>query len=124
MQIRVNYSIIFVSDMERSISFYRDLIGIPLKFQSPGWAEFNTDGATLALHLTNEKKPDDANSFKQTPGACRTGFQVLDIDDFHGRMMQNNIECKQQPTEAFGVKIAQYADPDGLVFSVSGATNQ
>jgi len=124
MQFRVNYSIVFVSDMERSISFYRDLIGIPLKFQSPGWTEFSTDGATLALHLTDETKLDDANSVQEAPGSCRAGFQVPDLDEFHARMLQNNVECKQQPTETFGVKIAQYVDPDGLVFSVSGATNR
>ena len=28
---RVNYAIVFVSDMERSVSFYRDVIGLPLK---------------------------------------------------------------------------------------------
>ena len=35
MQIRINYSIIFVSDMDRSVAFYRDVVGIPLKFESP-----------------------------------------------------------------------------------------
>lgn len=44
---RVNYTIIFVSDMAPSISFYRDVLGIPLKFESPGWTEFVTEGATL-----------------------------------------------------------------------------
>ena len=47
---RVNYVIVFVSDMKRSVSFYRDVLGLPLKFESPGWTEFATDGATLALH--------------------------------------------------------------------------
>ena len=28
---RVNYAIVFVSDMERSVSFYRDVIRPPLK---------------------------------------------------------------------------------------------
>jgi len=45
---RVNYAIVFVSDMRRSVSFYRDTVGLPLKFESPHWTEFETDGATLA----------------------------------------------------------------------------
>src|SRR5437016_2685890 len=40
---RVNYAIIFVSDMKRAVSFYRDVLGIPLRFESPGWTEFATD---------------------------------------------------------------------------------
>src|SRR3972149_4176553 len=48
--LRVNYAIVFVSDMKRSVAFYRDVLGLPLKFESPGWTEFATDGTTLALH--------------------------------------------------------------------------
>ena len=31
---RLNYAIIFVSDMKRSVAFYRDILGLPLKFES------------------------------------------------------------------------------------------
>lgn len=41
---RVNYAIVFVSDMKRAVSFYRDVIGLPLRFESPGWTEFATEG--------------------------------------------------------------------------------
>jgi len=43
---RVNYVIIFVSDMKRSVSFYRDVVGLSLKFETPEWTEFATEGAT------------------------------------------------------------------------------
>jgi len=36
---RVNYVIIFVSAMKRAVSFYRGTLGMPLKFESPGWTE-------------------------------------------------------------------------------------
>ena len=54
---RVNYAIIFVSDMKRAVAFYRDVLGLPLKFESPGWTEFATDGATLALHAAKATAP-------------------------------------------------------------------
>jgi hypothetical protein len=34
-------------------------------------------------------------------------------------MVERNVPCVQQPKETFGVRIAQYLDPDGLVISVS-----
>jgi lactoylglutathione lyase len=49
---RINYLIILVSDMARSVSFYRDIIGMPLRFDSPHWTEFDTEGATWALHAS------------------------------------------------------------------------
>jgi catechol 2,3-dioxygenase-like lactoylglutathione lyase family enzyme len=36
---KLTYAIVFVSDMARSVAFYQDIIGLPLKHQSPGWSE-------------------------------------------------------------------------------------
>jgi lactoylglutathione lyase len=118
---RINYSIIFVSDMGRSVAFYRDVVGVPLKFESPEWTEFVTDGATLALHISDAPTPDGATPAAEQAGQCRAGFQVSNLGEFHQRMTEHNVHCVQEPTETFGVRIAQYVDPDGLIFSVSGA---
>jgi len=32
---KMNYAIVFVSDMKKSVSFYKDVIGLPLKFETP-----------------------------------------------------------------------------------------
>lgn len=118
---RINYSIVFVSDMARSVAFYRDVVGIPLKFESPGWSEFATEGATLALHKGDAPAPDASARGAEEAGQCRAGFQVPDLDAFHERMVEHDVPCVQEPTETFGVRIAQYLDPDGLILSVSGA---
>ncbi len=114
---RIQYAIVFVSDMTRSVAFYRDIVGIPLKFESPDWTEFATEGATLALHKSLAA-PADGDRSAEAPGSWRSGFQVDDLDAFHQRMIEHQVRCTQQPTETFGAKIAQYVDPDGLVFSV------
>lgn len=116
---RLNYAIIFVSDMKRSVAFYRDVLGISLKFESPEWTEFATEGATLALHSSDKPNPDTGN--QQVAGRCRPGLSVSNLDEFHKRMLEKNVPCLQEPKLVFGAKIAQYADPDGLAISVSEA---
>ena len=118
---RVNYSIILVSSMERSVAFYRDVVGMPLKFESPGWSEFNTDGATWALHKCDQTAPSSDRWQAETAGQCRPGFQILDLSTFHARMLEHNVPCAREPEETFGTRIAQYVDPDGLIFSVAEA---
>jgi len=54
---KLTYAIKFVADMDRAIRFHRDTLGLPLKFQSPGWSEFMTGETTLALHPASEKNP-------------------------------------------------------------------
>jgi len=114
---RLSYAIVFVSEMARSVAFFRDVIGLTLRFESPGWTEFDTGGATLALHASEGHVPE-ATAHGLPPGRCHPGFAVADLDAFHRRMMEKNVRCLQEPRTVFGSRIAQYADPDGLAISV------
>ena len=116
---RVNYAIVFVGDMKRSVAFYRDVIGLPLRFESPGWTEFATDGATLALHASERPSPGPGDLEHVPPGRCRPGFSVLDLDAFHQKMVEHKVTCLQPPKSVFGTRVAQYVDPDGLGISVA-----
>jgi catechol 2,3-dioxygenase-like lactoylglutathione lyase family enzyme len=116
---KINYAIVFVSDMKQSVGFYKNILGLPLKFETTHWTEFATEGVTLALH-----KSDVINSVKddpkmEPPGRCRTGFSVPNLNEFHKRMLEYGVECIQDPKEVFGAMIAQYLDPDGMVLGVS-----
>lgn len=46
---RFGCAILFVSDLDRAIAFYRDVIGLPLRFRADAYAEFATEGAKFAL---------------------------------------------------------------------------
>ncbi|HPF39420.1 MAG TPA: VOC family protein [Phycisphaerae bacterium] len=116
---RIDYAIVFVHDMKKSVAFYRDVVGLPLKFETPHWTEFATEGSTLALHIADAPNPDSGLAEDEPAGRCRTGFSVPDLDAFHARMLQHNVTCVQPPKDQFGARIAQYADPDNLVISVS-----
>ena len=115
---RLNFAIVLVSDMQRAVSFYRDVLGLPLRFQSPGWTEFDTDGATLALHAAAAAPGEPGARDRLQPGRCRPGLGVPDLAAFHERMIEHGVSCIQEPTEVFGARVAQYVDPDGLAISV------
>lgn len=115
---RVNYVIVLVADMARAVAFYRDVLELPLRFESSHWTEFATEGTTVALHLSEEGAPSGDRVKDERGGQCRPGFSVQDLDEFHRRMVEGNVSCIQPPSEVFGARVAQYADPDGLVISV------
>jgi hypothetical protein len=73
-------------------------VGIPLKFESPGWTEFVTEGATLALHNSDASARDREIHAAQRAGQCRAGFQVPNLDEFDKRMTEHNVPCVQEPT--------------------------
>src|SRR5262245_59646384 len=105
--------------MKRSVAFYRDVLGLPLRFESPEWTEFASEGATLALHASEAPTAETDNPQEVPAGRCRPGLSVSNLDEFHKRMVQRKVPCIQEPKEVFGARIAQYVDPDGLALSVS-----
>jgi len=116
---KLDYAIIFVSDMARSVSFYRDKLGLPVKFESPKWTEFATEGCTVALHLSDAKKTERPQT-AAIAGRCQPGFHVPDLDAFHQRMLAAGTTCLEPPKDQhFGMKLATYADPDGLPITVA-----
>lgn len=116
---RVDYAIVFVSDMKKSVAFYRDAVGLTLRFESPNWSEFATEGATLALHASEVAA--DAGPERSPAGRCRPGFSVPDLDGCHRRLIEMGVTCVQEPKEVFGARLAHYFDPDGLLFTISEA---
>jgi lactoylglutathione lyase len=117
---QIDYTMIVVSDMQRSVEFYRDKLGIPLKFQSPDWTEFATGATTLALHgggVPSQGPP--AGDPSKVAGACSIGFNVEDVDKTYEDLKAKSIRFVMPPTqrEGEGIKLAVGLDPDGLPIS-------
>ena len=115
---KLSYAIVFVSDMDRSIAFYRNILGFSLTHKSHKWTEFAVNGITLALHLADA--PDHNHTHATTPaGHCQLGLTVSNLDKFHAEMVAKGVTCQQPPKEEHFGKLAIYADPDGMPFSVA-----
>jgi len=109
---KLSYVIKFVGDMDRAVRFYRDVLGLPLKFQSPGWSEFETGDTILALHPASPRN---------LAGAVELGFNVPDLDKFHQDMTAKGVQFSMSPTKQdFGGLLAQFVDTEGAHCSVSG----
>ena len=114
---QIDYTMVVVSEMQRSVEFYRDKLGIPLKFQSPDWTEFQTGTTTLALHGGGVvgSAPPAGDPTKQA-GSCSIGFNVEDVDKTYEELKAKGIQFVMPPTqrEGEGIKLAVGLDPDGL----------
>ena len=114
---QIDYTMVVVSDMNRSVEFYRDKLGIPLKFQSPDWTEFQTGTTTLALHgggIARTGQP--AGDPSKQAGTCSIGFNVENVDQTYEELKSKGIQFVMPPTqrEGEGIKLAVCTDPDGL----------
>jgi predicted enzyme related to lactoylglutathione lyase len=102
---KLSYVIKFVAHMDRAVKFYRDVLGLQLEFESPGWSEFVTGETRLALHPASANNP---------AGAVELGFTVPDIQKFHQDMVAKGVQFTMPPTKQdFGGLLAQFMDSEG-----------
>jgi predicted enzyme related to lactoylglutathione lyase len=112
MAVKLSYVIEFVGNMDRAVKFYRDVVGLPLKFQSPEWSEFSTGETTLALHAASEKN---------AAGKIEVGFNVPDLQAFYEEMRAKGVKFSMPPKKQdFGGMLAQFEDSEGAFISVAG----
>jgi catechol 2,3-dioxygenase-like lactoylglutathione lyase family enzyme len=85
---QLRYVIKFVADMDKAVKFHRDVLGLKVKFESPGWSEFATGETTLALHPASDKNP---------AGKVELGFTVPDVETFYRDMTAKGVLFTMPP---------------------------
>jgi lactoylglutathione lyase len=115
-----DYIVIYVSDMQRSVAFYRDTLGMSLKFTSPGWSEFAIGSTALALHRSLNTAQEGASHTARPEGLPVAGqanlaFVVDDLQSMYenlkGQDVYFSVPPQKQPT---GRTLAVLHDPDGF----------
>ncbi len=120
---KLAYAILFVSDLERAIDFYRDLIGLPFRFSNESYAEFATGGAKFALYARSHLPELIGRKAPMGPPAWPQGevaFLVDDPDAEHARLIKAGVEVLAAPTDRpWGERTLHLADPDGNVVELT-----
>jgi catechol 2,3-dioxygenase-like lactoylglutathione lyase family enzyme len=132
----VNHTSFTVSDLDRSVSFYRDLLGmglISLAGRDPGFVEKITGipGANVKvaylqapghrLELIQYFSPSGKKLDLQTNnvGCAHVGFNVDDLPRMYAELKAKGVQFKSAPQEVpagpnKGTKAVYFMDPDGL----------
>ena len=111
MHAKLSHVIKFVTDMDRAVRYHKDILGLPLKFQSPGWSEFATGDVSLALHLATPKNP---------AGTTQLGYTVQDLPGVYAERGKMGINFTAAPRPEHGTHLATFTDSEGAECSISG----
>jgi len=113
---RLWYVNVFVSDLKRSIEFYRDVLGLPLQFQEErfGYASFTPEGARFGLARIDASDPESRSLLGRHTGV---GWGVPDLKTAHEELKVKGVRFTMAPTQQpWGGFMATFADPDGNLF--------
>ncbi len=112
---KLNNVIVRVSDLERSASFYNDILGLKESGRVEGeFVFFDAGGATLAIRETKHAV---------SPGDSELSFEVADIKSTY-ESLKSRVSFSQPPRPVTGTKTSDlyamdFRDPDGHVLSIT-----
>jgi catechol 2,3-dioxygenase-like lactoylglutathione lyase family enzyme len=99
---------VMVSDINRSIKFYVETLGLKLKSRyGDQFAEVECPGLTIALHPAFERGPRPGNS-----ESLSLGFGVADIDGEVAKLKGDGVSFSRVSKDG-PVTLAFFKDPDG-----------
>lgn len=114
---------LLVRDVQRSLPFYRDVLGAIVRHEDPDFAALNLQGVDFMLHADHTYDHHPLYERLKAGGLRGTGAEI--------RMMGIDPDAAQHRAEAAGTKILQRAmdfrhgwrdvmleDPDGYIWAV------
>ena len=136
----IHHTSFTVNDIERSVTFYRDILGMKVvwdslqagvQFKGP-IADNLTNCPGTELHIVflsiNERlvelveytpkgKSLEDNKASDT-GSAHICFQTDDIQGLHKKLSENGVRLHCSPQNLGGVWVMYFRDPDGIILEV------
>ena len=112
----LDYVILVVRDMERTIDFYRNILGLEISHRSGDYVQMSTGKTRLGFYtkdaMSNTIKMDlvepPENSFK-----FEIGFKVDNVDRVYKKLIDSGVKGAVPPvTRPWGQRTAYIYDPD------------
>jgi catechol 2,3-dioxygenase-like lactoylglutathione lyase family enzyme len=101
---------LMVPDVQASVRFYSEGLGLKVKMASPGWAELDAEGTTVALHRAESEMPTGTSPI--------LSFHVDDIAETMEKLEALGARLEGRLREPSFGKVAAMRTPDGHLLSL------
>ncbi|MEN6572343.1 MAG: VOC family protein [Anaerolineaceae bacterium] len=125
MKLVISDYCLIVSSVEKSIAFYKDVIGLPMRFRNENFADFDLGhGARLALWEHAHVAPVVGGAEmvgpkgNRTMGAIRLGSRES-VDELTNSLAKKGVHIIRHPQEwPWGAYAAYFSDPDANLWEI------
>ncbi|MHA2098716.1 MAG: VOC family protein [Candidatus Kariarchaeaceae archaeon] len=111
---KISHVVVYVSNMERSVEFYTQKLGLPLRSKSDHWSEVGgtENGVYVGIHYSNIPERDHRNS-------TDISFLVDDVLEVRKSLEERGIEFYDEITKVGpNASFTSFYDPDGNNLSI------
>ena len=112
---KVGNVILAVKDLDKSIQFYHELIGLPIKNQRRSWVDLGTTGGLLSLHPASLTAEHIGSSIDN---GITIGFLVGDLKSSLDELREKGVNVHREMVERDAGLNAVVLDPDGYLISL------
>jgi lactoylglutathione lyase len=106
--------IVAVSNLEKSVKFYNEIIGMPIKNKRENWVELAKQGATVILHPSTRP----INTGTSIENGIVIGLVVGDIQSAVQELKSQNVPIYRDIESHKAGKNAIVLDPDKYMISL------
>lgn len=106
--------IIAVSNLEKSLQFYHEIIGLPIKQKRGNWVELAREGATVILHPANKQ----INTGTSIENGIVIGLVVGDVESAVQELKSKNVVIYRDVVLHKAGKNCIVLDPDKYMVSL------
>ena len=113
---RIGNIILEVKDLENSIKFYHEILGMPIKNERRNWVDLGQQsGGVLSLHPASITTSHTSSSKEN---GILIGLTVGDLNSAIDELSSANIDVYRDVQERQAGKNAIILDPDGYMISL------
>ena len=112
---RIGNVILAVKDLDTSIKFYNETLGMPIKNERRNWVDLGTTGAMLSLHPASITAPHTGTSIDN---GVLIGLTVGDLNSAIEELKSKNVKIYRDIQEREAGKNAIVLDPDDYMISL------
>ena len=116
---------LLVDDIERTVEFYTHKLGFTLRRRAEGFADFHTDGVTLAAweldHIHEHTGVSNTRSPKEAHKACVAVEldEPADVEAIYTELNQRGVPFYGPPQDyVWNARCAYFTDPDGTLWEL------
>lgn len=102
--------VLYVRDMGRAVTFYRETLGLTVEHESAHWTTFRTGSCTLALHGSENRRLGS--------GEPDPTFLVAEAAVERERLAHLGVDVSELREPVAGVQVFDLRDPDGNRLSI------
>lgn len=112
---KVGNVILAVQDLDKSLEFYHEFIGLPIKNQRRSWIDLGTSGALLSLHPASLTAEHIGSSIEN---GITIGFLVGDVESAVSELKTKGVRIYRDIVNRQAGKNAIVMDPDDYLVSL------